>query len=290
MSGDVRPRDEARNPTPTRCRLSPVRIAESGKEYVRGVAGGLLFALPLLLTREVWNIGARGEPGRMLAGIAGSLVLLLLFNRVAGLREDASWKEVVIDSIEEYGLGVVIAAFVLFATGRLSTDDSLATVAGSLTVGAISTSLGTSFGTAQLGENPEGVHEGIGAQLAVALCGAVIVAANIAPTQEVAIVAAEAGPGRLLLWLIVSMAGVATLAGAGVLRKAEPFVKDGIIPRRLFAVAATWLVATGASVGLLAFFGRFEGEGLRSIVGQTVVLSIPAAIGATLGRALLGES
>ena len=74
-------------------------VAESLQEYGRGIAGGLLFSLPLLYTMEVWQTGLNAHPLRLLVAVAGTFLLLLGYNRHAGLRRDASMIEVVIDSV-----------------------------------------------------------------------------------------------------------------------------------------------------------------------------------------------
>ncbi|MBA2457682.1 MAG: DUF2391 family protein, partial [Gemmatimonadales bacterium] len=67
--------------------------AESLREYGRGVAGGLLFSLPLLYTTEVWEAGFTMPPHRQLAYLVGTCVLLLGYNRYSGLHPDTSWAE-----------------------------------------------------------------------------------------------------------------------------------------------------------------------------------------------------
>lgn len=71
-------------------------IAESAREYGRGVAGCLIFSPPLLYTMEVWAAGFRLSPVRILLLAAVTFMLLLLYNRFAGLRRDASFAEVAI--------------------------------------------------------------------------------------------------------------------------------------------------------------------------------------------------
>jgi len=74
-------------------------IARSLQEYLRGIAGGLLFSLPLLYTMEVWWAGFIAQPLRLLIYILATFTLLLGYNRYCGLRCDASPTEVAIDSI-----------------------------------------------------------------------------------------------------------------------------------------------------------------------------------------------
>jgi uncharacterized membrane protein len=86
--------------------LSTARtINESLREYARGGVGGLLFSLPLLYTMEVWDAGVIFDAPRLIIYSGVTFVLLLGYNRYAGLRHDASYTEVAIDSVEEIGLG-----------------------------------------------------------------------------------------------------------------------------------------------------------------------------------------
>ncbi|HEU4597018.1 MAG TPA: DUF2391 family protein, partial [Pyrinomonadaceae bacterium] len=82
---------------------------QSLMEYARGVAGGLLFSLPLLYTMEVWWAGLTSHPWRLAAYVLATFVLLLGYNYYAGLRQDSCFEEVVIDSFEEMGIGLAVA-------------------------------------------------------------------------------------------------------------------------------------------------------------------------------------
>ena len=95
-------------------------VTQSLQEYGRGVAGGLMFSLPLLYTMEVWWAGVITHPFRLLVYVMGTFLLLLGYNRCAGLRRDTYMTEVAIDSVEEMGIGFVLAALVLFLLGRLT--------------------------------------------------------------------------------------------------------------------------------------------------------------------------
>ena len=53
-------------------------VLQSAREYGRGVAGGLLFSLPMLYTMEVWAAGFRLSPGRILVLASATFVLLLI--------------------------------------------------------------------------------------------------------------------------------------------------------------------------------------------------------------------
>ena len=141
-------------------KASERRVSESLQEYGRGVAGGLMFSLPLLYTMEVWWAGFTSHPLRLLAYVLATFVLLLGYNRYAGLRRDASMLEVVIDSFEEMGIGLVMSALALFLLGRITFEMQRDEIVGHIVIEAMTIAIGVSVGTAQLGAGGEDQGEG----------------------------------------------------------------------------------------------------------------------------------
>lgn len=275
-------------------------IGRSLQEYGRGLAGGLLFSLPLLYTREIWRAGGVLAPGRLLLGLAGVFVLLLGYNRHAGLRCNASRVEVVIDSVEELGLGLALAAGLLLLLGRVDATMATSEAVGRVIVGGLALAIGFSVGTAQLGGGdadggmqgdergdcePDRGEPDFAGQMALALCGAVLIAANIAPTEEVQ----ELGRGIHVAGLL-ALTGLTVGVAALVLHFSE-FVGAGAHVRRgwLTGTLATYLAAILASTTLLWFFGRLDDVGPSAALAQVVVLGLPTVIGASAGRLLLQQ-
>ena len=183
---------------PTRKARSAGAIGESFREYGRGVAGGLLFSLPLLYTMEVWQAGFLMPPHRQLVYVLLALVLLLGYNRYSGLHPDTTWSEVAIDSVEEMGIGLLLSAVVLLLIGRITAEQDIGEILGRIVVEAVTVAIGVSVGTAQLGAgggNRPGMQDrgegALGGQLTLSLCGAVLFAANVAPTEEIVQIGVE---------------------------------------------------------------------------------------------------
>lgn len=268
---------------------------ESLREYGRGLAGGLLFSLPLLYTMEVWHAGFTMPPHRQLVYVLLALVLLLGYNRYAGLHPDSTWAEVAIDSIEEMGIGLLLSAVVLLLLGRLTPGQHLSEVVGRIVVEAVTVAIGVSVGTAQLGGNDEVEKTGMagrdefsfGGQLSLAICGAVLFAANVAPTEEVVLIGIEL-PGYQLAVL-----GLATMAlGALILfysdfRGARRSVRTDGFGSVLRGGVITYAVGLVTSAAILWLFGRFDGVGTAAVVGQSVALGVASTLGASAGRLLL---
>lgn len=272
-------------------------IPQSAREYGRGIAGGLMFSLPLLYTMEVWWVGFILHPGRILFYIAATFALLILYNRFAGLRRDASLREVAIDSVEEMGIGLVIAAAVLWFTGRITADMKFAEIAGKVAMEGMTVAIGVSVGTAQLGADDEG-DEGVSGddgresggylpQAAIALCGAVLFAANVAPTEEIQVIAMESHPGNLLVLALCSLAMGWLVLHFAQIHGAGRHVPQDTMLLSARGVITTYAVALVAGGACLYFFGQFDGAPLRMMLAQTVVIGVPAVLGASAGRLLL---
>jgi putative integral membrane protein (TIGR02587 family) len=276
----------ARSPRPS--------IADSLREYGRGFAGGLLFSLPLLYTMEVWWAGFIAHPARLLGGLVATVLLLLAYNRVSGMHADASWLEVVIDSVEELGLGLLTAALVLLLIGQIGPATPLREALGKVVVEAVVVAIGFSVGTAQLASGAQGSVAGGGARrvsgalpgrLTVAMCGALLFAANVAPTEEIVVIAVAAGPYRLLGLAALSM----LVAGATIVLTRGPVrARAGDRqPPLLVETGTAYAVGLVVSAAILWFFGRFDALAWELAVRETVVLGLPSSLGAAAGGVLL---
>jgi putative integral membrane protein (TIGR02587 family) len=269
-------------------------VGESFREYGRGVAGGLLFSLPLLYTMEVWFAGFVMPPHRQLAYVLLALVLLLGYNRYAGLHPDTTWTEVAIDSIEEMGIGLLVSAAVLLLIGRLTAEQDTSEAMGRIVVEAVTVAIGVSVGTAELGaggEEPPGMEgrdeSSLGAQLTLALCGAVLFAANVAPTEEVVTIGIELSGPDLALLGFATMVLAALILYFSDFRGARRWARAEGRLAVVRGTVVTYAIGLVASAAILWVFGRFDGMGRAAIAGQTVALAVASTLGASAGRLLL---
>lgn len=259
-----------------------------------------MFSLPLLYTMEMWWAGFTSQPERLLLYVAATFALLIGYNRYAGMRQDASWVEVAIDSVEEMGLGLVTAGLMLFLLGQITSEMELNEIVGKLIMEAMTVAIGVSVGTSQLGggaaadERDKGVKKGsappeadFSNQLVLALCGAVLFAANVAPTEEIVLVAHSISAWRLIGLALLSIALSALILFYSEFRGSKRFAAKAGAVHVILMTAVSYVIALLASLTILWFFGRLDGEPIITIVGQTVVLGVAAALGASAGRLLL---
>ncbi|MEP0547396.1 MAG: TIGR02587 family membrane protein [Rhodothermales bacterium] len=278
---------------------APTRpVAETLTEYGRGLAGGLLFSLPLLYTMEVWWQGHLAPPGRQLAYVVGMFGLLVAYTHVVGLRQDRSLQENLHEALEAVALGLFAAAVVLTLAGRLSLEGISAVTLGKLTMEGMVTAIGVAVGTTQLGasegeqdsgeERDEPEPRGLLAEVAFALLGAVLVASNVAPTEEILLIAVETHTVSLLLIVVLSLGFALGMVRYAGFRGAGRLEDDPLAGHPLWGSVVTYAAALAASAAMLWAFGRFDGAGWSEVVRQIVVLGLPAVLGAAAGRLLLG--
>jgi len=283
---------------PRRTPKNKVRtVTESLQEYGRGLAGGLMFSLPLLYTMEVWWAGFIAHPYRLLVYLLATFVLLLGYNRYAGLRRDSSMAEVAIDSVEEMGIGLFIAALILFLLGRITLDMPFGEIAGVIVAEAATVAIGVSVGTAQLGaggKDDEGMGKSsergephFGAQIVFAFCGAVLFAANLAPTEEIVIIGIQTSWVKITGLAMLSLLIAFLILHFSDFTGAQEFVRADHPTLILLGTVVTYAIALSASGLILWFFGRFDGVTMLTALSQTVALGLAATLGASAGRLLL---
>lgn len=268
------------------------------REYARGVVGGLLFSLPLLYTMEVWWAGFISRPWNLLVYLAAGFLLLFGYNRYAGLHQDASWLEVGFEAVEEMGLGLLVAAGILWLIGQIDGTMTASEVVGKIVVEAVTVAIGVSVGATQLGGTGEGGMTGKGGdpgrplglagQVVLAGCGAVLLASNVAPTEEIVLIAIEASRWQVVGLAVLSFALAWAILFASDFKGADrASAPDEGAGSMVLRTALNYAVALAASAFILWFFGRFDGASLDVCVAQTVALGVASALGASAGRVLL---
>jgi putative integral membrane protein (TIGR02587 family) len=268
------------------------------KEYGRGIAGGLLFSFPLLYTMEVWWAGFTASPFSLLVFVCVTFLLLLAYNRYAGLRPKATWHEVVIDSVEEMGIGFILSFAVLLMLNRIQIGEmALDEIMGKVTIEAMAVSIGVSIGTAQLGVGNGGGKKEVKKEQAkrydkirvavLALCGSLIVGGNVAPTEEVTMIAVEADPQHILIMTLASLFISAIVVLFSRKQENNKEERSGFTYQLVFDTCLSYVVALAVSAFVLWFFDRFENISFWLAFSKVIVLGVLSSLGASAGRLLI---
>lgn len=284
-------------------------IKESLTEYAQGVVGGLLFSFPILYTMEVWYAGFFAQPYHLMIMILVTFLLLMGYNRFAGMHPGTSWKNVVIDSFEEMGIGLVLSFVILLMMNRIQFgENSVDEIMGKVITEAMWVSIGVSIGTAQLGrsvkeENDDSQGEGRElteaerkgqerrsgkvALAVLALCGSILTGGSVAPTEEVLIIAIEARPIHILVLAVTSIALSTIVCYFSDFKGTARAENKSSLYEIVFETCLSYSIALIASAFVLWYFFGFDDTGLWNIVAKCIVLGIIASLGASAGRLLI---
>jgi putative integral membrane protein (TIGR02587 family) len=272
------------------------------KDLIRGICGGCLFGVPLLYTMEVWWIGSLATPQTLLAALILTFFLLFFLNRTEGFRQRSpvhnhhyeTWAE----TIEAMAIGIVCSAFLLVVLQEITIETAFSETVGKIVYESVPFSIGVCLANQLFGDQRENKSQSDRsspdsnalnatlADLGATLIGAIVIAFNIAPTDEIPMLAAATSE----FWLLVLMAtslliSYAIVFESGFSNQKKRRQEKGIFERPLSETLASYIVSLGAAALMLLFFQKLSlSDPIMMWVEYTLILGLPATIGGAAGR------
>lgn len=257
----------------------------------RAVGGAIVFALPMFMTLEMWQLGITMPPLRLAGFLVAFLPMLVVTSYFAGFEPTFDLREDAIDALVAFAVGVATATAFLFGLCALGATATFEQTVGQILLQAVPASIGALVAQSTLGgrgEPRKRRRAGVAGDVFLAAVGALYLCLNVAPTDEVVLIAARATPWHLLGLLAGSIAILEAFAHRLDFRGQRPTHPHasalGLFVRRTLV---GYLVALAVSASVLWAFGRFANEAPILIVAQTLVLGLPAALGAASARLIL---
>jgi Predicted membrane protein len=112
--------------------------------YARGLAGGLLVGVPVIMTMEVWWEGFFMPAWRILLLYVFNYGVLLILQHYSGLHHRKTISGQIRAAFVAYGLGILASLIILTLLHVLRADSSLRDIAGKLLLESIPVSIGSS--------------------------------------------------------------------------------------------------------------------------------------------------
>lgn len=262
----------------------------------RGGAGALLFSLPMLMTMEMWLIGFYMERERLLLLLILNLLLLVCLSHRIGFERTGSWPESARDAIVAYGMGIAASGLVLVLLGVIKTDMPPGEWVGMVALQAVPAGIGALLGRSQLGlSNGEKEYEDIqenvtsyAIELFMMAVGAVYLSLNLAPTEEMILIAYKMTVWHALALLVLSVLLMHGFVYALAFRGSHSLGAETPIWHAFFRFTLPgYAVALMVSLYTLWTFGRLDELGMTQALVTIIVLGFPAAIGAAAARLVL---
>ncbi|MFN3508718.1 MAG: TIGR02587 family membrane protein [Allorhizobium sp.] len=265
----------------------------------RGFAGALLFSIPMLMTMEMWFLGFYMERERLLLLLVLNMPLLLFLSHRIGFERTATWRESARDAIAAYGMGVVASALILLLLGVISPDMPPREWVGMVALQAVPASIGALLGRSQLSmqdeedtdeeeDAPASRETGYVTELFLMAVGALYLSLNLAPTEEMILLAYKMTVWHALSLLIVSLLLMHGFVYA-LAFKGSHSLEEGTPVWHAFIrfTLPGYVVALAVSLYSLWTFGRLDDLATTEAILTIIVLGFPAAIGAAAARLVL---
>jgi putative integral membrane protein (TIGR02587 family) len=272
---------------------SRVSSRSFGTALARAFAGAIIFALPLLMTMEMWALGFVMHPLRLALFLALMFPLLVALAYYAGFERSFSWRHLVVSACVAYTVGFVAAGIGLALLGVIRLGMPLEEIVSKVALQAIPASMGAMLARSQLGQRDDEKEEEerrdtYFGELFLATVGALFLALNVAPTEEIVLISAMMTSWHALAVIATSLAIMHAFVYAVEFRgQAARHPEIGVWSEFLRLTVVAYALVLLISLYVLWSFGRSDGLAFGELLMHTVVLGFPAAIGAAAARLIL---
>lgn len=261
----------------------------------RAFGGALIFAIPLLMTMEMWWLGFHMDQLRLVLLLLVNFPLLVGLSHYSGFEPTFDWKDDALDACVAYGVGLVMSAIILTALGIIKPDMSSHEIIGMVALQAIPGSIGALMAEGELGTEEEDEEKqerkentSYGGELFLMIAGALFLALNLAPTEEMILIAYKMTEWHALTMMGLSLAVMHALVYMVQFEGQATLLPDstqiGVFIR--YTVVGYMLVLL-VSAFVLWVFGRADATALDQVVMMSVVLAFPGAVGAAIARLVI---
>lgn len=271
-------------------------MIQDNRDYAIGVArafgGALLFSLPILMTMETWSFGFAMDRLRLAALMIALLPVLVGLAYYSGFEETTQLVDAVLDAFVAIAVTAMMAATLLCIFGVLDRTADTSEWIGKIALQAVPGSIGALLAQSQFSMPRDEEHKrretGDFAEYFFMCAGALFLAANIAPTEEVVVIAHKMSPWQTILLASLSLFLMHLFVYAAGFRGQHERPQDHTLLRVFVKFTLNgYLLALLISAFICWGFGRLDGMSLEETLQIIVVLGLPAAIGAASARLVL---
>src|SRR5688572_31217295 len=275
--------------------ISPERIAAQSFAIglARAFGGALIFSLPILMTMEMWWLGFSIDGFRLALLLFLSIPLLIGLSHYMGFEDTFGFKDDALDAFVALAVGFITGTVTLSLFSVIGSDMAASEFIGKVSIQAVPGSIGAMFAQSELGgkdrkKEQRRRHAGYGGEIFIMAAGALFLAFNVAPTEEMLLIAHQ-----MSVWHSIALALVSLLIMHAFVYALE-FQGTASIPSEtpfwsvfLRYTIVGYAVALLMSLYILWTFGRTDGLAFTQTISILVVLGFPSAVGVAAARLIL---
>lgn len=268
------------------------------RELLRGFAGALFVALPLLYTQEMWERARNIEEPVLIVIVLAAFVINMGYISYSGFKSGRDRTHIAWDALVSMGLGLVASLITLYITARILSDTPLTIIICLLALMVVPTSFGASLAINQLGKRGSGGsgdEESVatkllgedGEKITATALGGTLFAFNIVPTIEPKVMLAEIGPKHGLAILAFSIALSYGIEFTARFHQKKDNSK-GVLAEKWLSTLFCYLVSLVAAALLLWAFGYLSLDTpMEMAILWIIIVGYATTLGGTAGRLVL---
>lgn len=259
----------------------------------RAFGGALFFSLPMLMTMEMWEQGVTISPLRLVLFLAITLPVLTGLSWYSGFEPTETLKDDLVDAFVAYAIGFCTSALMLSLLGVIERSMPTQELVTLISLQSIPASIGALLAQSQFGirtteEEQKKEDTGYWGELFLMFAGAVYLGLNLAPTEEVLMIGYQLTAWQGIVLLLFSLVLIHAFVYSLQFRGQDVFPEGasfGLVFIRFTVVG--YAIALLMSWYILWTFGRSDGLSLNQNLMITIILALPASIGAAAARLIL---
>jgi putative integral membrane protein (TIGR02587 family) len=244
------------------------------------------------MTMEMWSLGFIMDRYRLVLLMIALFPILVGLAYYSGFEDSTHLLDSVLDAFVAIAVTTATAVMCLLLFGVLDGAGDMNEWIGKVALQAVPGSIGAVLAQSQFGQRKEEERKRREAndfgEYFFMCAGALFLAANIAPTEEVIVIAHQMSPWQSLLLAILSLALMHTFVYWAGFRGQHEHPPDKSLLNVFVKFSLNgYILALAISAYICWTFGRFDGLSFEETVQTAIVLGFPAAIGAATARLVL---
>jgi putative integral membrane protein (TIGR02587 family) len=257
----------------------------------RAVGGAIIFSLPIMMTMEMWWIGFYIEPLRLLLLILLSLPLFYGISTMVGFRNSKTFFDNVVDVLVAYAVTFITTGILLFTFGVIAPGTHIENIFCMLLLQAVPGSLGALLARNVVGDNSlqsQKDSRRYSDELTILATGALFLAFNISPTEEMALISYRMATWQTLILVMITLVVMQAFAVARSDLNTSDFGSWRTHWLTFFRFTAIgYLFAIAISLFMLWVFGNLDDHSFHNTIKIAIVLGFPAGVGAAAARMII---
>ena len=261
-----------------------------GVDLAHDFGGAILFSFPLLMTMEMWWLGFYMDRLRLAVFMVLAFIVVLGLSYFEGGEE--TFEMEVLDALVACAVGYTVTAVMLLLFGIVKPGMSADEIVGKVSLHSVPSIIGAILARRQLDvaetKKEQRRREGYGGKLFLMGVGAIFLAFQLAPTEEMVLIGHQ-----MTEWHAVALAVVSLGVMQAFIHSIEGGKSGGEFSAGFFWRIFLHLTVVGYALALIISlyvlwtFGRLDGAAAAEIIMATIVLAFPAALGAAAARLIL---